>query len=183
MGLLLRAVHVQMNFMRAVHIRTPNVETAGISPLFPWELVIWQTPLLSPRSCILQGKKKDRQYHRTQVEARATCTATVCCRMPSSVHSVASEDNAPDGDDEEAPVDHTQSGRFDDAPKELLACVLKRHAGMLSGFVRPLRGEDLHGKAGDPDASRSSLSPLPLHPMDGAHYHSARPGAQCISDA
>ncbi|CAE7262924.1 unnamed protein product, partial [Symbiodinium sp. KB8] len=77
------------------------------------------------------GKKKDRQYHRTQVE-----------------------DNAPDGDDEEAPVDHTQSGRFDDAPKELLACVLKRHAGMLSGFVRPLRGEDLHGKAGDPDASR-----------------------------
>jgi len=41
------------------------------------------------------GKKKDRQYHRTQVE-----------------------ENPPDGDDEEAPVDHTQSGKFDDAPKE-----------------------------------------------------------------
>ena len=183
MGLLLRAVHVQRNFMRAVHIRTPNVETAGISPLFPWELVIWQTPLLSREAAPCRARRRTGSTiaHRWRREPPVQRRFAVECRA--SVHSVASEDNAPDGDDEEAPVDHTQSGRFDDAPKELLACILKRHAGMLFGFVRPLRGEDLHGKAGDPDASRSSLSPLPLHPMDGAHCHSARPGAQCISDA
>ena len=57
--MLIHAVHVQITFMRAdSSSRTRNIETAGISHLFPETVVMWHVPIARSEKLHLAGQEE-----------------------------------------------------------------------------------------------------------------------------